>query len=64
MKTVTKTALANLKLNRGRNLISGFAILLTTLLIFFTITIGMAAESVELVPGRDGGECTEAGKPE
>lgn len=48
MKTVTKTALANLKLNRGRNQISGFAILLTTLLIFFTITIGMAAGSVEL----------------
>ena len=48
MKTVTKTALANLKLHRGRNLISGFAILLTTLLIFFTITIGMAAGSVEL----------------
>lgn len=48
MKTVTKTALANLKLNRGRNLISGAAILLTTLLIFFTITIGLAAGSVEL----------------
>ena len=47
MKAVTKTAFANLKLNRTRNIISGVAILLTTLLIFSVLSIGFGAISVE-----------------
>lgn len=46
MKTVTKTALANVKQNRGRNLISGTAILLTTLLVFMILTVGYGAVAV------------------
>lgn len=40
MKTVTKTALANFKQNRGRNLLSGIAVALTTFLIFVVLTVG------------------------
>lgn len=47
MKIVTKTALANLKLNRTRNIISGLAILLTTLLIFAVLSVGFGTVSVE-----------------
>lgn len=34
MKTVTKTALANIRLNRSKNILIGIAISLTTLLLF------------------------------
>lgn len=47
MKTVTRTAFANLKLNRTRNIISGVAILLTTLLIFSVLSIGFGTISVQ-----------------
>lgn len=40
MKTVTRTALANVRQNRGRNILCGAAIFLTTLLIFLVLTIG------------------------
>lgn len=40
MKTVTKTALANLKQNKGRNILSGIAIILTSLLLISTMTFG------------------------
>lgn len=40
MKTVTKTALANVRQNKGRNILCGVAIALTTLLIFSILTIG------------------------
>lgn len=40
MKTVTKTALANFRQNRGRNLLSGIAVALTTFLIFVVLTVG------------------------
>lgn len=40
MKTVTKTALANLKQNKGRNILSGIAIILTTILMLATMTFG------------------------
>ena len=46
MKTVTKTALANVRQNKVRNLISGVAIILTTLLIFMVLTVGYAAVEV------------------
>lgn len=47
MKTVNKTALANLRQNRGRNLLSGIAIILTTLLIFLVLTVGYGMISVQ-----------------
>lgn len=34
MNTINATACANLKLNRGRNLLTGIAIMLTAFLIF------------------------------
>lgn len=40
MKTVTKTALANVKQNKGRNFLCGCAIALTTFLIFVVLTVG------------------------
>ena len=40
MNTITRTALANLKQNKSRNILSGIAILLTTLLIFLILTVG------------------------
>ena len=46
MKTVTKTALANARQNRTRNMISGAAIILTTLLIFMVLTVGYASVKV------------------
>lgn len=46
MKTVTRTALANVRQNRHRNVISGVAIILTTLLIFMVLTVGYASMKV------------------
>ena len=46
MKTVTKTALANVRQNKVRNLISGTAIILTTLLVFMVLTVGNASVAV------------------
>lgn len=40
MNTVTRTALANVKQNKSRNILSGIAIILTTLLIFIVLTVG------------------------
>lgn len=41
MKAVTKTALANIKQNKGRNILSGIAIALTTILLLSTMTFGL-----------------------
>lgn len=46
MKTVTRTALANMRQNRTRNIISGVAIILTTLLIFMVLTVGYSSVEV------------------
>lgn len=46
MKTVTKTALANVRQNKTRNVISGIAVILTTLLIFMVLTVGYASVEV------------------
>lgn len=46
MKTVTKTALANVSQNKTRNAISGIAVILTTLLIFMVLTVGYASVEV------------------
>lgn len=46
MKTVTRTALANARQNKHRNMISGAAIILTTLLIFMVLTVGYASVKV------------------
>lgn len=40
MNTVTRTALANVKQNKSRNVLSGAAVILTTLLIFIVLTVG------------------------
>lgn len=47
MKTVTSTALANFKQNKGRNLLSGIAIALTTFLIFVVLTVGFGMISAQ-----------------
>ena len=52
MKTVTKTALANARQNRTRNMISGAAIILTTLLIFMVLTVGYASVKVRFAAKR------------
>lgn len=48
MKTVTKTALANAKQNKGRNFLCGCAIALTTFLIFVVLTVGYGMIRVQL----------------
>ena len=48
MKTVTKTALANVKQNKGRNFLCGCAIALTTFLIFVVLTVGYGMIRVRL----------------
>ncbi|MDD3403052.1 MAG: ABC transporter permease [Hespellia sp.] len=40
MRTVTKTALANVRQNKSRNILCGIAIGLTTLLVFVILTLG------------------------
>ena len=40
MNTINATAWANLKKNKGRNILTGIAILLTTFLIFTITTLG------------------------
>lgn len=47
MKTVTSTALANIKHNKVKNLLSGIAITLTTMLLFMVLTIGFGSMSLE-----------------
>ena len=47
MNTVTKTALANLKQNKSRNILCGAAILLTTLLIFLILNLGTGMVTVQ-----------------
>ena len=53
MKTVTKTALANVKQNKGRNFLCGCAIALTTFLIFVVLTVGYGMIRVQLADGCD-----------
>ena len=48
MKTVTKTALANVKQNKGRNFLCGCAIALTTFLIFVVLTVRYGMIRVQL----------------
>lgn len=47
MKTVTKVAFANARQNKTRNVISGIAMILTTLLIFMVLTIGYSAVEIQ-----------------
>lgn len=47
MKTVTQTALANLKQNKGRNILIGIAICLTTILLFVVTTVGSGIISLQ-----------------
>lgn len=47
MNTVTKTALANLKQNKSRNILCSVAILLTTLLIFLILNLGTGMVTVQ-----------------
>ncbi len=47
MRTVTKTALANVKQNKGRNILSGIAICLTTILLYLILTIGFGTITLQ-----------------
>lgn len=47
MKTTTKVALANTRFHRGKNILSGIAIVLTTLLIYLILTIGMGVVNTQ-----------------
>ncbi len=47
MSTVTKTAFANLRQNKSRNILCGIAVLLTTLLIFLILNIGTGMVTVQ-----------------
>ncbi|MEF2952967.1 MAG: FtsX-like permease family protein [Blautia sp.] len=47
MKTVTKTALANIRLNRSKNILIGIAISLTTLLLFLIPSIGFGMMDIQ-----------------
>lgn len=48
MNTVNKTALSNLKQNKGKNILTGIAIVLTTLLIFVIPTVGLGTMDVQM----------------
>lgn len=47
MNMVNRTALANLKLNKGRNILIGIAVFLTTLLVFVIPTVGFGEIDLE-----------------
>ena len=47
MKTVTKTAFANIRLNRSKNILIGIAISLTTLLLFLIPSIGFGMIDIQ-----------------
>lgn len=47
MKTVTKTAFANIRLNRSRNILIGIAITLITLLLFLIPSIGLGMIDIQ-----------------
>lgn len=47
MNTVNHTALANFKKNRGKNFLIGFAVLLTTVLMFSVLTVGFGMIDLE-----------------
>lgn len=47
MKTVTKTAFANIRLNRSRNFLIGIAITLITLLLFLIPSIGLGMMDIQ-----------------
>lgn len=47
MKTTNTLALANTKYHRGKNLLSGIAIVLTTVLVFLVISIGLGVVNVQ-----------------
>ena len=72
MNTINATACANLKLNRGRNLLTGIAIMLTAFLIFSITTLGSGVIRFQFhaanqlsptyhVPGCPGTDCRRAG---
>ena len=48
MNTINRTAFSNLKLNKGRNIMAGIAILLTTLLIFVIPAIGLGTVEIDM----------------
>ena len=48
MNTVNKAALSNLKQNKGKNILSGIAIILTTILIFVIPTVGFGTMDVQM----------------
>lgn len=48
MNTVNKTALSNLKQNKGKNILAGIAIVLTTILIFVIPTVGFGTMDVQM----------------
>ena len=47
MRTVTKTAIANLKQNKSRNILIGIAIFLTALLLVLVPNVGFATMNLE-----------------
>lgn len=47
MNTITRTALANLKQNRSKNILSGIAVVLTAMLIFVILSVGFGMLRLE-----------------
>ncbi len=50
MSTVNGTALSNLKQNKGKNMLTGIAIFLTTILIFVIPTVGLEQSDTRMRP--------------
>ncbi|QBE98305.1 hypothetical protein PMF13cell1_03871 [Blautia producta] len=48
MNTINRTALSNLRQNKGRNIMAGIAIFLTTILVFVIPVIGLGAVDLEI----------------
>lgn len=48
MNTINRTALSNLRQNKGRNIMAGIAIFLTTILVFVIPVIGLGAVDLEM----------------
>ena len=48
MSTVNRTALSNLKQNKGKNMLTGIAIFLTTILIFVIPTVGLGTVDTQM----------------
>ena len=47
MKTVTRTAFSNIRANKSRNILTGIAIFLTTLLLFVIPGVGFGVVNLE-----------------